>query len=564
MDFDDLLGQTVRLLREHPDVLRHYRQRFRHVLVDEYQDTNKVQNELVLLLAGEHHNAFVVGDSDQSIYSFRAADIRNILEFETAFPDTTVVVLDQNYRSTQVILDAANAVIANNLARKPKDLWSERGSGDRIVRYHATDETDEGQWVCRELARMHDGGTVRWDEVAIFYRTNAQSRVVEDQLDASGHPLQGGGWHPLLRQARDQGRPGLRESGGQPVRRGLGQADPERAQAGYRRHHRRQDRQHGPQPRAAPSARPWPGRSSPIWARGPPRPSAGSSSCSRSSKGWLSDGPASLLEAALQRSGYVAELEAESTIDAEGRLENLAELVGVAADFETVDEFLEQVALVADTDDLGDDDSQVTLMTIHSAKGLEYPVVFLVGMEEGVFPHIRSIGEPDQLEEERRLAYVAITRAMERLFVSHAWSRQLFGMTQYNPASRFVAEIPEALVDDQGSPRKSGRLSAMSETRGGAGGYNSAERTAAITAHLNANKAERAEIAIAASRTRGETTSGAEAMGLRTGDDVRHGRFGDGVILSIKGEGDKAEALVRFADAGEKWLLLSWAPLEKV
>jgi DNA helicase-2/ATP-dependent DNA helicase PcrA len=559
MDFDDLLTQTVRLLREHPDVLRHYRQRFRHVLVDEYQDTNKVQNDLVLLLAGEHRNAFVVGDSDQSIYSFRAADIRNILEFEQAFPDATVVVLDQNYRSTQVILDAANAVIANNLARKPKDLWSDKGRGDRIVRYHATDETDEAQWICRELARLHDGGTIRWDEVAVFYRTNAQSRVVEDQLMRAGIPYRVVGGTRFYDRREVKDALGYVKAVVNPAdevslkrvlnvpKRGIGDTTVAKLDGVARAH--------GWIFREA-LAR---ADEADVGARAA-KAIGGFMALLEELELVVPDGPAALVEAALQRSGYVAELEAEQTIDAEGRLENLAELVGVAADFATVDEFLEQVALVADTDDLADDGSQITLMTLHSAKGLEYPVVFLVGLEEGVFPHLRSIGEPDQLEEERRLAYVGITRAMERLYLSHAWSRQLFGSTQYNPVSRFVKEIPDELLDDQGSPRRSGRLS-MSDTDGRVFGSAGVDRTAAITAQLNANKAEIAE---AASRVRGETTTGAEAMGLRVGDDVRHGRFGDGVILQIKGAADKAEALVRFADAGEKWLLLSWAPLEKV
>jgi DNA helicase-2/ATP-dependent DNA helicase PcrA len=263
----------------------------------------------------------------------------------------------------------------------------------------------------------------------------------------------------------------------------------------------------------------------------------------------LSDGPAAVLEAALQRSGYISELEAEHSIEAEGRLENLAELVGAARDFESVNEFLEQVSLVADTDELDDDDSSVVLMTLHSAKGLEFPVVFLVGLEDGVFPHLRSIGEPDQLEEERRLCYVGITRAMERLYLTHAWSRNLFGGTQYNPPSRFLDEIPEALVEEvkanrRGSRRRSGSSGSWGDS------FNATE-----------HRERQVEAAL---RPRTPAPSGADQLGLRIGDDVRHKTFGEGVILGIEGSGDKAEAVVNFAGVGEKRLLLAWAPLEKL
>ncbi|WP_334144789.1 ATP-dependent helicase, partial [Rhabdothermincola sp.] len=457
MDFDDLLGSTARLFREHPDVLDHYRRRFSHVLVDEYQDTNRVQNELVLQLAAEHRNVFVVGDSDQSIYRWRGADIRNILAFEDAFPDATVIVLEQNYRSTQTILDAANAVIANNFGRKPKELWTEAGSGEPIVRYHADDETDEAQWIAHQMAHLHDGGQYRWGDIAVFYRTNAQSRVVEEHLMRVGIPYKvvGGTRFYDRREVKDAlaylravvnplDEVSIKRVLNTP-KRGVGESTVARLD---------------------------------VWAnaRGLPfidalRRAADAGVSGRAGKGieaflalvddlaeMVPQGPGPLLEAAVTRSGYVAELEAEHSIESEGRLENLAELVGAAREFESVDEFLEQISLVADTDELDDDDSSVVLMTLHSAKGLEYPVVFLIGLEDGVFPHLRSIGEPDQLEEERRLCYVGITRAMERLYLTHAWSRTLYGGTQYNPPSRFLDEIPEALVQQvQGRRRPSRR-----------------------------------------------------------------------------------------------------------
>jgi DNA helicase II / ATP-dependent DNA helicase PcrA len=268
----------------------------------------------------------------------------------------------------------------------------------------------------------------------------------------------------------------------------------------------------------------------------------------------VEEGPARVLEALLDGSGYVAELQAEHSVEAEGRLENLGELIGAAAEFETVDEFLEQVSLVADTDELDADDSYVVLMTLHSAKGLEFPIVFIIGMEDGVFPHLRALGEPDELEEERRLAYVGITRARERLHVSHAWSRMLFGSTQYNPPSRFLDEIPATLVKSIEGRKRPSRSSGSSwgddRWNDRSGGSRSSEG--------------RDRIVEAAMRPKGPTPSGAEALGLKVGDDVRHSKWGEGVILDIEGGGDKTEALVRFPEVGEKRLLLAWAPLEKV
>jgi DNA helicase-2/ATP-dependent DNA helicase PcrA len=569
MDFDDLLSVTVRLLRESPEVLGHYRQRFRHVLVDEYQDTNRVQNELVLLLGAEHRNVFVVGDSDQSIYSFRAADIRNILEFEHAFPDATVVVLDQNYRSTQVILDAANAVIANNLSRKPKDLWTEAGRGDRIIRFHAEDETDEAQWVGREIARLHESGTVRWDEIAVFYRTNAQSRVLEDQFMRGGIPYKviGGTRFYDRREVKDAlayvkavvndvDEVSVKRILNVP-KRGIGDTSEGRLDAYARAHGlsffgalRRAD-DVGLSSRAVKAI-------------------AGFVALMDDLAAIAADGPASLLEAILDRTGYVADLEAESTIDAEGRIENLAELVGVAQGFDDVDAFLEQVSLVADTDQLGDD-SQVTLMTLHSAKGLEYPVVFLVGLEEGVFPHIRSIGEPEQMEEERRLAYVGITRARQRLFVSSAWTRMLFGSSQYNPPSRFLEEIPAELIEEVGQTRRSGRTRTDGYGGGGPGGPGDRSGRFSSYADPAAGRDRIVERALRGpsggsegDARRPPQPSGAHALGFSVGEDVRHPRFGDGVIIDIEGAGDKAVATVRFPSAGERQLLLSWAPLERL
>jgi len=562
MDFDDLLGQTLRLLREHPDVLDHYRQRFKYVLVDEYQDTNRVQNDLVLLLAADHRNVAVVGDQDQSIYAFRGADMRNIVEFEDAFPDTTVVLLEQNYRSTQTILDAANAVIANNLSRKPKELWTETGSGDPIVRYHADDEVDEAQWVAREISRLHEDEHMRWGEVAVFYRTNAQSRVLEEHLMRLGIPYKvvGGTRFYDRREVKDAlaylravinptDEVSVKRVLNEP-KRGVGDTSVGRLDAWATAH-----------------------QASFIDALRRADEAGVSGKAARGIEAFLTvldevaelaaGSPAPLLQALLDRSGYLEALEAEHTIESEGRLENLAELVGAAEDFPTVDEFLEQVSLISDQDELDDDPSFVVLMTLHAAKGLEFPAVFLIGLEDGVFPHLRSLTEPEQLEEERRLAYVGITRARQRLYLTHAWSRTLFGGTQYNPPSRFLDEIPDRLVHSiDGNRRASRGGRGGGGWRAGGSGYGyGGSGEGASGDRIGAGRDRIVETAL---RGRGPTRSGADSLGLKIGDDVRHNTFGEGVILDLSGSGDKTVALVRFRDVGEKQLLLSWAPLEKM
>ena len=512
-----------------------------------------MQNELVMLLAQDHRNVCVVGDGDQSIYAFRGADMANILEFERTFPDAAVIVLAQNYRSTQNILDAANAVIANNVSRKPKELWSDGSPGEKIIRFTAEDEGDEAQWLTGEIARLHDGGDYRWGDVAIFYRTNAQSRAIEEHFIRSGIPYKVIGGTRFYDRREIKDTMAYVKAVTNPVdevsvkrilnvpKRGIGDSSIGRLDA-YAR-----------------------SRGVSFFEALRHAPSAGVTG--RAVKGIESfcelvdalkdeaeKGPATLIEKILAASGYVAELEAERSIEAEGRLENLAELVGVARGFETVDDFLEQAGLVADTDQIEDDDSSVVLMTLHAAKGLEYPVVFLIGMEEGVFPHMRTMGEPEQMEEERRLAYVGLTRARERLYLSSAWSRMLHGSTQYNPPSRFLEEIPAELVDEIGEGRRGRRSSFSSGDRWSPGGW-------ATSGGSSPSRGYRSDDVL---RPEPPTQSGANRIGLRVGDDVRHVKWGDGVILDVRGEGDKAEATVRFPDAGEKQLLLAWAPLEKI
>jgi DNA helicase-2/ATP-dependent DNA helicase PcrA len=546
LDFDDLISHTVALLQAFPDVAEHYRRRFRHVLVDEYQDTNHAQYVLVRELVGLGDSAgelCVVGDADQSIYAFRGASIRNIMQFEEDYPDASVILLEQNYRSTQTILNAANAVITRNPNRKDKRLWSEEGDGAKIVGYVAENEHDEAAFVSQEVDRLCDEEGVAAAQVAIFYRTNAQSRVFEEVFVRVGLPYRvvGGVRFYERREVRDllaylrtlvnpADTVSLRRILNVP-RRKIG----DRAEACVEALSSR-DR--------VPFAE--------ALLRCEDAPGIGTAAI-RAIQDFTTligeltalveagEGPSAVLERVLDRTGYLAELEAEDTIESQGRVENLQELIGVAREYEervpdgTVSDFLEQVSLVADIDDLDPDAGVVTLMTLHNAKGLEFPVVFLTGLEDGVFPHMRSLGKETELEEERRLAYVGITRARERLYLSRAVVRSAWGQTSYNPPSRFLDEVPGSLVDWQGRTEP-----AMATA---------ANRLASGTARPNA---------------RG-------AVGLRPvisvapGDRVTHDGFGLGVVVATAGMGDSAEATINFGgDVGTKRLLLRYAPVEKL
>jgi len=550
MDFDDLLVNTVKLFREHKDVLAQYQQRFEHILIDEYQDTNVAQNEIVLMLGDAHHSVCVVGDTDQSVYRFRGADFRNILQFENAFPEVTVVVLAQNYRSTQTILDAANAVISNNQERKPKELWTDIGVGDLVVRYYADDEFDEAQFAVSQLAKLKKSRGRQWRDMAVFYRTNAQSRVLEESLMQAGVPYKviGGTRFYDRREIRDAlayircaanplDEVSLKRILNVP-KRGIGDTTVDRLDA-YANKERvgfalalRRTADAGVGPAAAKAIAAFVALLDELQSR-------------------LDEGPGLVLRHALEASGYIKELEAEDTIESEGRLENLQELIGSASEFTQVDEFLERVALIADTDQI-DSDNHVTLMTLHSAKGLEFPVVFIVGMEEGIFPHSRALVDQSELEEERRLAYVGITRAKEKLFLTHAWSRNLHGSTQYNPPSRFLDEIPGELLQREGS--------VDSGADEGRGGYRPRPE------ENGAKKIEWTKNSVPRYRRQGEPVgdlTGANA-GLKVGDDVAHPSFGEGVIVNIRGSGESAEATIEFADHGKKHLALAWAPLRKI
>ena len=593
MDFDDLLMKTVQLFREHPDVLAHYQQRFRHVLVDEYQDTNIAQNEIALSLAALSGEVTIVGDGDQSVYGWRGADVRNILQFEEAFDDVTTIVLDQNYRSTQTILDAANAVIRNNPDRKEKHLWSDKGGGDRIMRYHAEDEGDEATFVARTMQALQREQHLMWKEMAAFYRTNAQSRVLEESFMRFGIPYKvvGGTRFYDRREIKDAMaylRAVVNPADEVSVKRvlnvpkrGVGEGSITKLDAfaaadgitfAEALRHAQEAGLTGPAARGVESFVRLLDEMAELVADD-------------------GTGPGDLLQAVMDRSGYLAEM--EGSVEAAGRLENIGEMIGSAREFTRIDEFLEQVALVADTDEL-DDDDKVVLMTLHSAKGLEYPVVFLVGMEEGLFPSSRALTEPTQMEEERRLAYVGITRAQQKLYVSHAWSRQLFGTTNYSPPSRFLDEIPAELVEQSGAvggrssygrqsyrERSGGSFASPPPYRRGGGGGGGGSGSGGSSSGGSSSSGSRSPVssfdpdddidyhrervvdaALAASR-RQVAPSNAQELGLKVGDDVEHPAFGEGIILDIRGQGDRAEATIRFREAGTKHLSLAWAPLKK-
>jgi len=529
VDFDDLILRTVQLFRGQPEVLEHYQERFRYVLIDEYQDTNRAQYHLVNLLASKHRNICVVGDADQGIYSWRGATIQNLLDFEHDYPDAQEFILDQNYRSTRTILEVANALIEHNVQRKPKNLWTESEHGSPVVRYKAEDEHDEAWFVAQEIERLvADEAEASYGEVAVFYRTNAQSRVMEDVFMRSGIPYRvvGGVRFYERKEIKDalaylralvnpQDAVSLRRIINAP-KRGIGDQTVAALEAFARDEEislleacRRAEEITVLSPRARGAAAGFVGVMDGLRA-----------------KADEGAGISGLIEAAFTDSGYYAELDAERTVEAESRKENLRELVGVGAEFEarftdsSLPEFLEQIALVTEQDEYDHEAGTVTLMTLHNAKGLEFEVVFIVGMEDGVFPHHRSMTEPDQMEEERRLAYVGITRARRKLFISHAWSRSLFGASSYNPPSRFLNEIPSELVEE-----------VQPEDQ---------------PVHPDAG------------------IGAAPPPDVSAGDTVLHDRFGEGVVITVSGLGPDAEAVIMFEDEGEKRLLLAYAPLKKV
>ncbi|QMU79261.1 DNA helicase PcrA [Streptacidiphilus sp. PB12-B1b] len=608
LDFDDIIMTTVHLLQAFPDVAEHYRRRFRHILVDEYQDTNHAQYMLVRELSGGAAGSApkmtadgdfvnpaaaglatvppaelcVVGDADQSIYAFRGATIRNILDFEEDYPNATTILLEQNYRSTQTILSAANAVIERNTNRRAKNLWTAGADGSRIVAYVADDEHGEAQFVADEVDRLCDAGDARPGDVAVFYRTNAQSRVFEEVFIRVGLPYKvvGGVRFYERKEVRDvlaylrvlanpEDTVPLRRILNVP-KRGIGDraeamidALAQRERISFAEALRRVDEAYGMAARSVNAVK----KFNELLAKLRGVVDSGA-------------GAAAVLEAVLEETGYLAELQASTDPQDETRVENLQELAAVALEFEQLEAaaepaegdaeaeadaepvatglagFLERVALVADSDQIPDDDGTgeskgvITLMTLHTAKGLEFPVVFLTGMEDGVFPHLRALGQPKELEEERRLAYVGLTRARERLYVSRAVLRSAWGQPSYNPASRFLEEIPATLVDEKrsaasASPSARGGFGSSGGLGGGFGG--SGKRQAPAGWGKNAGRMKDRPM-----------------VSLAVGDRVTHDRFGLGTVVAVSGPADDAKASIDFGSEGVKQLLLRYAPVEKL
>ncbi|MCH0563964.1 MULTISPECIES: DNA helicase PcrA [unclassified Streptomyces] len=579
LDFDDLIMTTVNLLRAFPDVAEHYRRRFRHVLVDEYQDTNHAQYALVRELVGTGKHATedadvppgeydlppaelcVVGDADQSIYAFRGATIRNILQFEEDYPDATTILLEQNYRSTQTILSAANAVIERNESRRPKNLWTNAGTGARITGYVADTEHDEAQFVADEIDRLVDAGEAKAGDVAVFYRTNAQSRVFEEIFIRVGLPYKvvGGVRFYERKEVRDvlaYLRVLANPEDSVPMRRilnvpkrGIGEraeamvdALAQRERISFAQALRRVDEAYGMAARSTNAVK----RFNTLMEDLRTIVESGA-------------GPATVVEAVLERTGYLAELQASTDPQDETRIENLQELAAVALEFEqergegeagTLADFLEQVALVADSDQIPDEedgDGVITLMTLHTAKGLEFPVVFLTGMEDGVFPHMRALGQTKELEEERRLAYVGITRARERLYLTRSAMRSAWGQPSYNPPSRFLEEIPPHHVDWK---------------RTGASSPVSSGPSSGIASSLSSSRSRSSASGASGFATR--RAGGKPVVSLAVGDRVTHDQFGLGTVVAVKGVDDKAEATIDFGDGKPKRLLLRYAPVERL
>jgi len=551
MDFDDLIMKTVEVLQKFPDARARYRHRFKHILVDEYQDTNHAQYILIRELVGTDRDGIpaaelcVVGDADQSIYGFRGATIRNILQFEEDYPDATTILLEQNYRSTQNILTAANSVISKNESRKEKNLWSDAGSGAKLIGFVAENEHHEAEFVRDEIFKLSNSETSRFGDTAIFYRTNAQSRVFEEIFMRAGVPYKvvGGVRFYERKEVKDllaylrvlvnpDDEVSLRRIINTP-KRGIG----DRALDSID-----EFAKHG---------------SISFWQALTRSTSSDLSPRANSSiQAFVSmmialqvlveanRPPATIAAAILEQSGLLEELRNSHDPQDEVRVENLEELVAVIEEYEerivtdgespTLAGFLEEVSLVADADEIPEGEDHggvVTLMTLHTAKGLEFPTVFLTGMEEGVFPHSRTLGEKKELEEERRLAYVGLTRARERLYLSRAEYRSAWGAPNYNPPSRFLEEIPENLIEWNKS----------------ASGF--------VTPPITRKKF---------STPPRPTGKQSNSLQLAIGDRVSHDTFGLGTVISVSGEGEKAEATINFGSYGEKRLLLRYAPVDKL
>lgn len=561
LDFDDLIMTTIHLFQRVPEVLEYYQRKFQYIHVDEYQDSNKAQYLLVKLLASRFRNLCVVGDSDQSIYRWRGADISNILSFEKDYPNATVILLEQNYRSTKRILLAANQVISNNMNRKAKNLWTENPEGNKIVYYRADSEQGEAQFVAGKIKELTRDDQYNLSDIAILYRTNAQSRVMEEVLLKSniGYSIVGGTKFYDRKEIKDMlaylrliSNPdddiSLQRIINVP-KRGIGATSVDKI-ADFAAMHDLSLFQAlesieliGLSPKTTKAAAEF-------------RDLIRNYS---NMQEFLS--VTELVEEVLEKSGYREMLKAEKSLEAQSRLENLDELLSVTKNFEDTSEdktlvaFLTDLALVADIDSMDDEDEKadsVVLMTLHSAKGLEFPVVFLIGLEEGVFPHSRSLMEEAEMEEERRLAYVGITRAEKTLFITNAQMRTLFGRTSMNPASRFIAEIPEDLLEDmQQAKRAAAPFGSQTKTFGTPSGSQG-------RSSFGTPAARKPVMRPAASGT------GGDEIGWKVGDKAEHGKWGIGTVVSVKGEGEGTELDIAFpSPTGIKRLLAKFAPIKK-
>ncbi|MDN5331735.1 MAG: ATP-dependent helicase UvrD/PcrA [Tepidanaerobacteraceae bacterium] len=548
LDFDDLIMKTVELFREYPEVLSHYQAKFKYILVDEYQDTNRAQYVLVKLLAEKHRNLCVVGDDDQSIYSFRGADIRNILDFEEDFPDATVIRLEQNYRSTQNILDAANSVISHNLGRKKKNLWTENGKGEKIYLVTLENEHEEAFFIAREIEKLVNARKFNFKDFAVLYRTNAQSRVLEEMMVRMGLPYRIVGGLKFYQRKEIKDIMAYLRVVANPSddvsllriinvpRRGIGEATV------YELKRVAEENERSVYDIIKEEAYNF---SSRVSAKLKNFASLINDFIEKQNSLSIPE----LIAYILEKTGYIEELEAENSPEAQSRIENLKEMVGVAEEFErkfpgaSLQDFLAEIALVSDVDELDYNKDAVVLMTLHSAKGLEFPVVFLSGMDEGIFPHSRSMFDEDELEEERRLCYVGITRAKKRLYLTRAWKRNLYGNTSFYSASRFIDEIPARLIKEIGP--EDDTLSEGEKVR-------------------EVKKAETVVPRKAGTKMPSGNGTRKETLQLNPGDRVKHSKWGEGVVTAVYGKGEDAEIAVNFASEGTKRLLLKYAPLVKI
>lgn len=562
LDFDDLIMTTIRLFKEVPEVLEYYQRRFRYVMVDEYQDTNRAQYVLVKMMADRHQNICVVGDSDQSIYRWRGADIQNILSFEKDYPEVAVIMLEQNYRSTKNILKAANVVIENNMNRKPKNLWTENYEGSKLTYYEADNEHDEARYVIGKIKEITDSGRYKPSDISILYRTNAQSRVIEEMFVKSNLPytIVGGTKFydrkeikDLLAYLRLVSNPdddiSFRRIINVP-RRGIGATTLEKIEA-YAN-----------------------GQDISIFQALQEVKKIGLSARFEKTlaefasqiNNWVQMQDylpvTELVEELLEKTGYREMLKNEKSLEAEGRLENINEFLSVTQEFEKNNEdkslvaFLTDLALIADIDKVdedGEQQDQVLLMTLHSAKGLEFPIVFLIGLEEGVFPHNRSLMEEAEMEEERRLAYVGITRAEQELYLTRAKMRTLFGRTNMNPPSRFLGEIPEDLLDCVNEEAQTPPWMRTGSRSTSQGFSTKPSGFGATTAPPRRQVQQRTKT----------TMTGGDSFHWAVGDRASHKKWGVGTVVSMKGEGENVELDIAFPNVGVKRLFAKFAPITK-